>query len=147
MIKTKFWLSLLAISVVLVAGSLAVSPIAIAGDDEDDEDEDDDAGVVSSRGLVYEVSATISVPTGFTPTIMATASCDIGDVLLTQSLVLRSTPKTVFPFLGVLPTTQTPLGPSDNIIPVDGINIRGGNDGSLPAFTATASAFCIKKSN
>jgi len=40
MIKTKFWLSLLAISVVLVAGSLAVSPIAVA--DEDDEDDDDD---------------------------------------------------------------------------------------------------------
>jgi len=40
MTKTKFWLSLLAISVVLVAGSLAVSPIAVA--DEDDEDDDDD---------------------------------------------------------------------------------------------------------
>jgi len=38
MTKTKFWLSLLAISVVLIAGSLAVSPIAFAGDDEDDDD-------------------------------------------------------------------------------------------------------------
>jgi len=45
MIKTKYWLSLLAISVVLVAGSLAVSPIAIAGDDEDDDDEDDKASL------------------------------------------------------------------------------------------------------
>jgi len=34
MTKTKYWLSILAISVVLVAGSLAVSPIAIADDDE-----------------------------------------------------------------------------------------------------------------
>ena len=33
----KFWLSILAISVVLIAGSLAVSPIAIADDDDDDE--------------------------------------------------------------------------------------------------------------
>ena len=35
--KTKYWLSILAISVVLIAGSLAVSPIAIADDDDDDE--------------------------------------------------------------------------------------------------------------
>ena len=34
MTKTKYWLPILAISVVLVAGSLAVSPIAIAGDDD-----------------------------------------------------------------------------------------------------------------
>jgi len=40
MIKTKFWLSILAISVVLIAGSLAVSPIAIADDDDDDDDEE-----------------------------------------------------------------------------------------------------------
>jgi len=33
-------LSILAISVVLVAGSLAVSPIAIADDDDDDDDDD-----------------------------------------------------------------------------------------------------------
>jgi len=38
MTKTKYWLSLLAISVVLVAGSLAVSPIAIADDDDDVEE-------------------------------------------------------------------------------------------------------------
>jgi len=40
MIKTKYWLSILAISVVLIAGSLAVSPIAIADDDDDDDDDD-----------------------------------------------------------------------------------------------------------
>jgi len=38
MIKTKYWLSILAVSVVLIAGSLAVSPIAIADDDDDDDD-------------------------------------------------------------------------------------------------------------
>jgi len=42
MTRTKYWLSLLAISVVLVAGSLAVSPIAIADDDDDDDDDFDD---------------------------------------------------------------------------------------------------------
>ena len=36
MIKTKYWLSVLAVSVVLLTGSLAVSPIAIADDDDDD---------------------------------------------------------------------------------------------------------------
>jgi len=40
MTKTKFWLSILAISVVLIAGSIAVSPIAIAGGDDDDDDDD-----------------------------------------------------------------------------------------------------------
>jgi len=41
MIKTKYWLSILAISVVLIAGSLAVSPIAIADDDDDDDDDNE----------------------------------------------------------------------------------------------------------
>ena len=36
MTKTKYWLSILTISVVLIAGSLAVSPVAIADDDDDD---------------------------------------------------------------------------------------------------------------
>jgi len=44
MTKTIFWLSILAISVVLIAGSLAVSPIAIAGGDDDDDDDDDGGG-------------------------------------------------------------------------------------------------------
>ena len=42
MIDKKYWLSILAISVVLVAGSLAVTPIANADDDDDDDDNDDD---------------------------------------------------------------------------------------------------------
>jgi len=60
MTKTKYWLSLLAISVVLVAGSLAVSPIAIAGDDDDDDD-DDDKERVSVTGTY---SSSIAVPPG-----------------------------------------------------------------------------------
>jgi len=40
MTKTKYWLSILAISVVLIAGSLAMTPIAIADDDDDDDDDD-----------------------------------------------------------------------------------------------------------
>ena len=40
MTKTKYWLSILAVSVVLIAGSLAVSPIAIADDDDDDDDDE-----------------------------------------------------------------------------------------------------------
>jgi len=43
MTKTKYWLSILAVSVVLIAGSLAVSPIAIA--DEDDDDDDDEQNI------------------------------------------------------------------------------------------------------
>ena len=49
MTKTTFWLSILAISVVLIAGSLAVSPIAIAGGDDDDDD-DDDVGTTGATG-------------------------------------------------------------------------------------------------
>jgi len=71
--KTKYWLSLLAISVVLVAGSLAVSPIAIAGDDEDDEEGDDDAcspDFTCIRGDDEDVC-----PAGFT----CEEECDDGD--------------------------------------------------------------------
>ena len=43
MIKTKYWLSLLAVSVVLLTGSLAISPLAIAdpaGPDDPEDPED-----------------------------------------------------------------------------------------------------------
>ena len=67
MIKTKYWLSILAISVVLIAGSLAVSPIAIA-----DDDETNDVVVMqcTSSGLTYKTFLASSsanapaVPTG-----------------------------------------------------------------------------------
>ena len=75
MTKTKYWLSLLAISVVLVAGSLAVSPIAFAGDDEDDED--DDGGPPGVLGF-YRVESPGNVADPFN-TSTALATCNIGD--------------------------------------------------------------------
>jgi len=45
MTKIKYWLSILAVSVVLITGSLAVSPIAIADDDDDDDDDDDEQNI------------------------------------------------------------------------------------------------------
>jgi hypothetical protein len=38
MIKTKYWFSVMAVSVVLLTGSLVISPIAVADDDDDDDD-------------------------------------------------------------------------------------------------------------
>jgi len=58
MTKTKFWLSILAISVVLVAGSLAVSPIAIA----DDDDEQPTQGVACPAENVQHWTAVIFQP-------------------------------------------------------------------------------------
>ena len=60
MTKPKYWLSILAISIVLIAGSLAVSPIAIAGDDNDDDDDDDDgaAAGVSMEWLACRATGT-----------------------------------------------------------------------------------------
>jgi len=40
MTNTKYWLSIVAIAAVLIAGSLSVSPIAIADDDDDDDDKE-----------------------------------------------------------------------------------------------------------
>ena len=73
MIKTEYWLSILAISVVLVAGSLVVSPIAIADDDDDDDEveasieaelelEQDGTGVdveVEAEGLASNADFTV----------------------------------------------------------------------------------------
>jgi len=60
MTKPKYWLSTLAISVVLIAGSLAVGPIAIAGDEDDD---DDDGGVTQTL-LCPEGTFMIGIVTG-----------------------------------------------------------------------------------
>jgi len=68
MTKTKYWLSILAISVVLVAGSLAVSPIAIADDDEEvdikveleiEQDGDDVEVEVKAKGLASGTDFTV----------------------------------------------------------------------------------------
>jgi len=55
MIKTKYWLSVLAISVVLIAGSLAVSPIAIADDDDDDDDDNEDLQLCPPNQVVVGI--------------------------------------------------------------------------------------------
>jgi len=52
MTKPKYWLSILAISVVLLAGSIAVSPIAIAGGDDEDDDDDDEKIILTTEDLV-----------------------------------------------------------------------------------------------
>jgi len=71
MTKTKYWLSLLAISVVLVAGSLAVSPVANADDDDDDDEleflEIEDVEVKSdgsTQSVHIEVDDDVPKPTG-----------------------------------------------------------------------------------
>jgi len=64
MTKTKYWLSLLAISVVLVAGSLAVSPIAIAEDDDDDDDDDFDEIIVQETYNLAGLPAATAIGTG-----------------------------------------------------------------------------------
>jgi len=50
MIKTKYWLSVLAVSIVLLTGPLAISPLAIPDDDEDDDDDDRDDDNGGSSG-------------------------------------------------------------------------------------------------
>jgi len=69
--KTKYWLSILAIAVVLIAGSLAVGPIAIADDDDDEveasieaelkleQDGDDVVVEVEAEGLASSASFTV----------------------------------------------------------------------------------------
>ena len=47
MTKTKYWASVVAISAVLVAGLLAVNPVAFAEDDDDDGDGDTNGSSVS----------------------------------------------------------------------------------------------------
>ncbi len=98
MTKTIFWLSILAISVVLIAGSLAVSPIAVAGGDDDDDDDDDGgaagppgppgatgatgpAGADGADGALNFYQKTNAGNAEFGGGITsATASCDPGDV-------------------------------------------------------------------
>jgi len=63
----------MSITVVLIAGSLAVSPIAIAGDDEDDEEGDDDS--CSPDFTCIPSDDDESCPAGFT----CEEECDDGD--------------------------------------------------------------------
>ncbi len=69
MTKTVFWLSIVAIAAVLIAGSLTVSPIAIA-DDDDDADEIIAQETYNLAGLPI-AGAVVVVDT--TPTVMESA--------------------------------------------------------------------------
>jgi len=55
MTKKIHWLSIVAIAAVLIAGSLAVSPMAIADDNDDDGDDDDCAGIIITE-IMYNPS-------------------------------------------------------------------------------------------
>ncbi len=52
MTNTKHWLSIVAIAAVLIAGSLVVSPIAIADDDDDDDNENN---VVRDNTTIHSI--------------------------------------------------------------------------------------------
>ena len=80
MTKTKYWLSILAVSVVLIAGSLAVSPIAIA-DDDDDDDDDDDNGQAATQSLVITERTGIPVSAPF-GTTTAGATCNADEMVV-----------------------------------------------------------------
>jgi len=80
MTKTKYWLSIVAIAAVLIAGSLAVSPIAIASDEPDDDDDDDDKNKKGNRNKqVYETSATAEMLQGESISSIAQLRCRDGD--------------------------------------------------------------------
>ncbi len=78
--KTKYWLSILAISVILVAGSLAMSPIAIADDPLDEADftlftsrTDDFVTCSSDEPFIIHVMATnVGEPGGTTVRVIFT---------------------------------------------------------------------------
>jgi len=78
MTKPKYWLSILAISVVLVAGSLAASPIAIAGDDNDD----DDGAVLCPPDITGPVDGDVSVVAGGVCTVTTTGSVEDGNIIV-----------------------------------------------------------------
>ncbi len=98
MIKTKYWLSILAISVVLIAGSLSVSPVAIAdGDDEIvitgtagrdriivDETEGDN-GAINCRP--DDGSCTVTGPVTQTSTVIWTINSGAGDGFDTKYVI------------------------------------------------------------
>jgi len=106
MIRTKFWLSILAISVVLIAGSLAVSPIAIA-DDDDDDDDDDDNGLLSGAGIsTYTKSQTITT-TGGANIFSVSVMCDPGDIATGGGASIPNPPTT-----DTNVRTSEPIGPT-----------------------------------
>ena len=85
MTSKTYWLSIVAISAVLITGSLAVSPIAIADDDDDDDDDDDGDATMKFNcngvGFFFTPNALGQVSTG------SWADCSlIGEAALTSFL-------------------------------------------------------------
>jgi len=116
MAKTKYWLSLLAVSVVLIAGSLAVSPIAIADDDDDDDDDNELSSLLCPAENVqhwatysWEASRTITHPT--LPSIGA-GILEI-QVPSDENYSGKGVVVAKLTELGYLTSTSGPLGPSD----------------------------------
>ena len=81
MTKTKYWLSILAISVVLVAGSLAVSPIAIADDDDDDDSNDVVVMTCADNFAVFEIQVINAESSANAPAITIGAGTNCAQTL------------------------------------------------------------------
>ena len=127
MIKTKYWLSVLAISVVLLTGSLAISPIAVADDDDDDDDDDD-----SDNSQTYYV-AELTVPAGqdlFSETVL----CDEGDIATGGGV------KVTHPGLGRYLENQFPH--TENDVPI-GWTMEFWDIDSKTGDTATVYVVCV----
>ena len=74
MTKTILWLSIAAIASVLL-GSIAVSPVAIAGEDDDDGDDDDDELSELAQRLT-DLEARVAALEGGEGPLVISAECD-----------------------------------------------------------------------
>jgi len=124
MTKTKFWLSILAISVVLIAGSLAVSPIAIA--DEEDDDDDDGTNVI-----VQKLDQIIAIITGIDTEVTNIEGKLDGTV---QSFVsdIKTEPDKIQMVKGDVGMIKTTVGDIDTEVS----NIEGKLDGTVQSFVS-----------
>ena len=131
MTRTKFWSSFLAISVVLIAGSLAVSPIAIADDVDDDDGEDeellfrwnpDDAFDDNGNFIVITGSLT---RIGFFSDITRDVQGEVGGLLKGDSE--NNSEKIVSTTSGSVTTTITIKAKSQDADDLEGVIQIGGN--------------------
>ena len=124
MIKTKYWLSILAVSVVLLTGSLAISPIAIADDDDDDDDDDrdDDDEIVITGTTGREVIFVLESTNPINPANSGSIVCrPIGSCTVTGPV---TGPTTQF----ILERWTINPGVGDGVDTKYKINGNGGND-------------------
>jgi len=112
MTKTKYWLSFLAISVVLIAGSLAVSPVAFAGDDEDDEGNE----IIGTSKLIFG-SCVISVPST-SPSGFQILSCSEVGVVLGDKVIANSNTDGCFDVIQATAQTDSILFVIKNVCPI-----------------------------